>query len=246
MAKIRFLSGNVLKILAAIFMTVDHIGLMFFPSVRAFRIIGRLAFPIFAFMISEGARYTRSKIKYLLSIMTLAVLCQIAYFLFDGSLYMSILVTFSLSIIMIYALEELKKQLFTKSRSLPLILLSLTLFVLTVLLCYAFCKSLSVDYGFRGALVPLIASIPDMRGISCPDGIKRIDCLPVRILFLSAGLLLLAESSSGIQYYSLLAIPLLLLYSGKRGRVNMKYFFYVFYPLHLVILEGIYILVHSM
>ena len=47
------------------------------------------------------------------------------------------------------------------------------------------------------------------------------------------------------QIYALLALPLLCLYSGERGKVKMKYFFYVFYPLHLVLLEGIYVLVYG-
>ena len=57
----------------------------------------------------------------------------------------------------------------------------------------------------------------------------------------SACLLSLAIAEVGwpIQYWSLLAVPLLVLYNGKPGRVRMKYFFYIFYPLHLVILYGI-------
>jgi len=64
MTKIRFLSGNMLKIIAALAMLCDHVGLLFFPSQDIFRIIGRLAFPIFAFMIAEGCKYTRNKAKY--------------------------------------------------------------------------------------------------------------------------------------------------------------------------------------
>ena len=64
----KLISGNQLKILAAIFMVIDHVGLMFFPSMIIFRCIGRLSMPIFAFMISEGARYTRNKLKYFLVI----------------------------------------------------------------------------------------------------------------------------------------------------------------------------------
>ena len=48
------LSGNALKIIAALAMVADHVGLMFFPQVRILRIIGRLAYPIFAYMIAQG------------------------------------------------------------------------------------------------------------------------------------------------------------------------------------------------
>ena len=109
--KTRILSGNTLKILAAIFMVIDHIGLMFFPSMIIFRCIGRLSMPIFAFMISEGAKYTKNKLKYFLSVFILAVICQTVYYFADGgSLYMSILVTFSISILLIYALDYFKKR----------------------------------------------------------------------------------------------------------------------------------------
>ena len=64
MKKIRFLSGNMLKVIAAITMTVDHIGVIFFPSSNILRIIGRIAFPIFAFMIAEGCKYTKNKFRY--------------------------------------------------------------------------------------------------------------------------------------------------------------------------------------
>ena len=56
-----FLSGNSLKIIAAIAMTVDHIGVVIFPNFAILRIIGRIAFPIFAFMIAEGCRYTKKQ-----------------------------------------------------------------------------------------------------------------------------------------------------------------------------------------
>ena len=60
MKKPQFLTGNMLKLLAAFSMLLDHAGLLFFPSEMGFRIAGRLAFPIFAFMIAEGCKYTRS------------------------------------------------------------------------------------------------------------------------------------------------------------------------------------------
>ena len=48
---------------------------------------------------------------------------------------------------------------------------------------------------------------------------------------------------TSMQYYALLSIPVLLLYSGKRGKLNLKYFFYVFYPLHLLAIEGVAMLI---
>ena len=53
------------------------------------------------------------------------------------------------------------------------------------------------------------------------------------------GLVLLGADFGGMQHYALLALPLLLLYSGKRGTANLKYFFYIFYPVHLAVLQGI-------
>lgn len=56
---------------------------------------------------------------------------------------------------------------------------------------------------------------------------------------LGIGLVVLSTLSGIIQVHALLSLPLLLLYSGKRGKVNLKYFFYIFYPLHLAVLQGI-------
>lgn len=56
---------------------------------------------------------------------------------------------------------------------------------------------------------------------------------------LGVGLVILACGSNVIQWFSLAAIPLLLLYSGRRGACGLKYFFYVFYPAHLAILGGL-------
>ena len=61
-------TGNELKLIAMIAMTCDHVGLQLLPGVPVLRIIGRLALPIYAYMIAEGCRYTRSRKKYLLRI----------------------------------------------------------------------------------------------------------------------------------------------------------------------------------
>ena len=217
----KFLSGNALKILAAIFMTIDHIGVILFPRVLFLRIIGRLALPIYAFMIAEGCKYTRNKKKYFGMVFGLGAVCQIVYYLFDGSLYFSILITFSLSILMIYALQYWKQK---KTAFSGLV------FGAVVAAVYLLNQAFEIDYGFWGCMLPVFASLP--------HGTDR-DRLSVNTTMLGVGLIFLGLSTDAIQCLALMALPLLYVYNGKRGKLNLKYFFYIFYPTHLVVLEGI-------
>ena len=63
--KVGFLSGNMIKILAAVLMVIDHIGVVLGHEDSILRILGRISMPLFAFMIAEGAKYTKNKAKYL-------------------------------------------------------------------------------------------------------------------------------------------------------------------------------------
>ena len=63
------LSAFHLKTVACILMVIDHIGLVIFPYVQILRIIGRLSFPIFAYFITEGCKYTKNKFKYFLTVL---------------------------------------------------------------------------------------------------------------------------------------------------------------------------------
>ena len=238
------LSGNMLKILAAIFMTVDHIGLLFFPHEIIFRIIGRLAFPIFAFKISEGARYTKHRLRYFLNLFVIGVICQIVYFVTSKSLYMCILITFSLSLLILFSLKELKIAIFEENRRPRRIAVCALLFALSVAVAYIACELLEVDYGFLGVLTPFFASIFDFRGVNIPEKFMFLDNRFIRVITFGIGILIHAVTSNlDIQIYALYAIIFLLLYSGERGKYNMKYFFYLFYPLHLVVLYGILVLI---
>ena len=231
------LSSNILKIIAAVSMLIDHIGVILFPSVRILRIIGRIAFPIFAFMIAEGCFYTRQRLRYFLSVFTLGAACQAVLYLYSKSTYMGILITFSVSILLIYALDAFKYAVCDRERA-PLKRLALmTLFPASVALTFFLCRSVTVDYGFFGCMAPVFASLPkEVRKASeCPW--RAIDRRHFQIISLGIGLFLLALTMRANQLYSLLAIPLLLLYSGKRGKLKMKYFFYIFYPLHLLAIE---------
>lgn len=242
MSKVGFLSGNALKLIAALAMLCDHVGLMFFPQVMIFRIIGRLAFPIFAFMIAEGCRYTRSKLRYLLTMAVLALAFQTVYFITLNSLKMCIFVTFSFSILIIYSLQYFKKVLFDNASTPQKKLFAFLLFLTVTVAVYALDLFINMDYDFAGCMIPVFASLLHSDDNS-PIKLKRLDIIPLNVLIMGIGLLWLAVLNRPIQLFSLLSVPLLLLYSGKRGARKLKYFFYVFYPAHLVILYGISLLI---
>ena len=75
----KFLSNFDLKILAIITMTIDHIGAIVYPNIDIFRIIGRVSFPIFAFLLVEGFKHTSNKLKYFLRLILFAIITQPIY-----------------------------------------------------------------------------------------------------------------------------------------------------------------------
>ena len=245
--KLGIFSNNTLKIIAAVAMVCDHVGALLFPKIMFLRIIGRIAFPIFAFLIAEGAKHTKNKLRHIIVFASFAAVVQAGYFIFNPSIEMSVLVTFTLSLLMIYALDGLKAAFFAVKPSKRKIALTAALFVGSVGLAVAFDYFLDMDYGLSGALLPLFPAIfTSPRGDGAPAIFKKADTKIVRILATAIGTFALCFNYGGIQFYALLSIPLLLLYSEKRGRLKMKYFFYVFYPLHLVIIYGIGLLIKNL
>ena len=103
----RSLSIFLIKLIAAASMLLDHIGMILFPNVLWLRIAGRLAFPLYALCIAEGFRHTRNRIKYFLRIFVLGAVCQVVYFFVSADPYLGILITFSLSIVLLFLLDAL-------------------------------------------------------------------------------------------------------------------------------------------
>ena len=213
------LSGNFLKLLAAVLMTLDHIGAELLPQVVWLRIVGRLAMPIFAFMIAEGCIHTRNKGLYLLRLVVVAVLCQLVYYFVMDDLYQCIFVTFSLSVAIICLLDFARKGGGLRW------VLPFGALLAAYILCERvrfYVPGFDVDYGFFGVLLPVIAW----------HGKERAG----RFWYFAAGLLLLCAAYGGLQWYAMAALLPLALYNGTRGKWKLQYFFYIYYPLHLVII----------
>lgn len=238
------LSGNKLKLLAAFFMIVDHVGLLFFPSMPIFRILGRISFPIFAYFVAEGCKYTKSKARYFLTMFSFAALTQAVYYVFTKSLMMCVFVTFTVSIAFVYALYGIKDAIFSKDRTrvkiLASVLTAITVFG-SMIFAVIFFK-IDLDYGLSGALLPAIISLAH-KPKNSPEYWEKIDTPPVIFVLFAVGTAALCIGAPRIQLFSLLALIPIALYSGERGGAKLKYFFYLFYPLHLAILWGIYYLI---
>lgn len=221
------LNNNQLKIIAMISMLIDHIGLVLFPKVTVLRYIGRLAFPLYAYMIAEGCRYTKNRKRYLGMIAAMAIVFQIVYFVFmNGSIYQGILVNFSLSIATIYAIESFIKNKKIINRILMVLFVAAVLFAYIYLPIALASYKFDIDYGIWGLLIPIVVYFAPNKWL--------------RAILCGALLVIMSiVSQKNMQWWSLLTIPLMLLYNGERGSKKLKYLFYVFYPLHLVILYGI-------
>lgn len=241
------LSGNILKMLACALMTVDHMGSRLFPEAAVLRVIGRLAFPIFAFFVAEGCRYTKNKLRYLLSFAVLGLICCVGYYIFARIFYSNILITFSFSIVLIYLLQNVKSDLFSSETAVAVKIAKIVGFAVVAVAVCLYASYADVDYGAAGVFVPVITSLFDFRNIKAPAWLARLDCFPVQYVCFAAALGLLSVSGvmPDIQPWCLLALVPMALYSGKRSmrpyenkRVEseVKYSFYVYYPLHLVVI----------
>lgn len=219
------ITQNQLKILAAMAMLIDHIGAEIFPQIILFRIIGRLAFPLFSYFIYEGFQHTHSQKNYFFKIFLLGILCMIVYYLYSGEIYGNVLITFSASIILLYGISVFRQRRngTTIDRASGLMIL-----IGCVLCVGLICAWIFVDYGLLGVLLPVFAELT--------KGKDQSEKSLMPLIGFTAGLISLSVQMGGIQYFSLVSIPLLILYNGQRGTLNLKSFFYWFYPIHLAVI----------
>lgn len=207
------LSTFSLKIFACIIMLIDHIGAIFFKDIVVLRIIGRLAFPIFCFLIVQGYIHTRDAKKYLLRLILFALISEIPFDLaFYGRINLwqqNVFFTLILGLIVIMVIDKANR-----------IVSCITFILACILACV-----LHTDYDLFGVL--LIMMLYLVRG-------KKLFEV-ITVFATNVGL------CTGIQRYAAVSMLPIALYNGKKGP-SMKYFFYIFYPAHLLILYIIQII----
>ena len=205
-------------------MIVDHIGLFFFPQIFALRVIGRIAFPIFAFFIAEGYFHTHSKTRYFSLLLLFAIISQVPYAFLFGYLRLNVLFTFVFAFVFLLLIDKIKQN--KKDWVLPVVwIVTLSIFAILLTSFYS--------YGFLGILCVVLFYI-----FRNNQAIKwSLFCvLMIFMALFDAISLNLFTIKSCFQVFGILALPFLLLYNGEKGKINLKYLFYVFYPAHLFII----------
>jgi len=243
-----------LKILALTAMVIDHAGVMLFPEVTWLRVVGRVAFPLFAFLAAEGARYTRSRLQYLLRLGFFAVVSQVPYYIaFKGGFLSfadgfswhvsflrdtNVLYTLFLGVLACAVMKGLKS--YFPGVKYQLLRVSLNTLVMAAAALTA--GYLHSDFGIVGVLMVALAYLTANKW-----GKLGVIAAGIAVLYTPVGVWL--SSFTRLNFYgkpwagygdlmvpaACAALLLIALYNGKRGQ-GMKWMFYIAYPLHIVVL----------
>lgn len=214
------MSTFVLKVIAIITMTIDHAGAVVFKDVFALRMIGRLSFPIFAFLIANGYSYTKDRKKYAIRLLLFAVLSQYPFMLaFNVDWSLNIFFTLFLGLLAIALYDYFKEKN-------NYLLSNISVLILAIL-----ATALNTDYGYYGVFLIFLFYYfrNNFLGAS-------ISIIVLNLVFCTQIAMKYYYSiSMYVQCLSCLSLFIIYFYNKKRGP-RMKYFFYLYYPLHLIAL----------
>lgn len=233
----RGISQEGLKLIACITMLIDHVGatlvyraclenfnMTLFYLYDGMRLIGRVAFPIFCFLLVEGTHYTRNPKKYAARLAVGAVLSEIPFDIaFFGGLTMrhsSVMVTLLLGFGMLQAIKKVEG--FWKTG--------------VILPFYVAAELLGTDYGGRG--IAIIAMLALTRGVKY-EKLLRLAFLPVLLWF--GATISWGRITVPMEIFAMVGLPLMLAYRGRKvtGSKAVQWGFYLFYPIHIAVLCGL-------
>lgn len=213
------LSGSALKVIAILSMVIDHCAYFLIDwnalTCEVMRCVGRIAFPIFAFLIAEGFAHTRNRRKYFGLLLGFAIVSEIPWYLLNGADGThNVMFTLALGVMALATFEKLKKEG--------------TLCICAILLIAWFATWSGVDYEWRGVLIIVIFYLLGTSKATFPFS-KMVQLLCAFPLMMHYGII-----------GAMLACMVIFLYDGTRGFVKgkvWKYVFYAFYPLHLAVIR---------
>lgn len=214
------LDTNFLKIIAIISMTFDHFGKAFFPDIISLQIIGRLAFPIFAYCIVVGCLYTSDFKKYIQRLLLCGVLSQPIYVLSSFSTWnefienfwvLNILFTLVLGAIAVKSLEQRNWVVFA-------------LDIITVCM-------FNFDYGIYGIIVMIIFYLFRNNYFWS----IAISSIYMSTTFFTGSEVSVLGFSLGLQGFAVLSLIPIFWKTSFNPKIN-KYFFYIYYPTHLFVI----------
>ena len=259
------MSSFALKIIAIISMFCDHFGDVYIGHYSFLNLIGRIAFPIFAFQISEGFIHTKNIKKYFIRLGIFALISQVPFSLFvnkylNSSIFsLNVFFTLFLGLLSIYLYDYVMKLVnkvsgrsinidniktesnnevtdnTIKSKSLQPYVYTVFGLIIVLLIAYI-AEILNTDYGFWGVIVVFIFYL------------FKKDKLAMIITFITLCIIKygiqILESSFNIPtlllgVFTTLSIVFISLYNGKQGK-KIKYLLYFFYPIHLLLLYFIF------
>ncbi|WP_195985126.1 TraX family protein [Clostridium sp. D33t1_170424_F3] len=209
------MTGFQLKLLAMLTMLIDHAGMVLFPELTWMRVVGRLAFPLYCFLLAEGAVHTRNIKRYLCRLLAFAVLSEIPYDLACSRVWFdpwgqNVFFTLFFGLLACAALQWFQEK--------P----ALVLLLVGVLILAA--ELLFFDYGGFGVALVMAFYLCRANRVG---GALAFTALNTGFSLLNGMCLQLAAPAA--------AIPMLL-YNRKKGKAVNKWIFYGFYPGHLLLL----------
>ena len=215
----KILNAAQLKIIALISMLTDHLAVCFAELLpewgyNVMRGVGRLAFPIFCFLIVEGFEKTSSRLKYCLRLLVFALISEVPYDMLIHRAWFypygnNIMITLMLTVLVLWIVDVLQKK------GTPGIIAALSIAIAAGVAAYF----LHLEYSWK-----CIASAMLFYVAKNDDAVKYAG---------TACILLINTTITGLN--AVFALPLIYLYNGKKGKMQ-KYFFYIFYPVHILAL----------
>lgn len=238
--KIGFINSNMLKILAMFFMLLDHMWATIIPGNQWMTIVGRLAFPIFAFLIVEGFVHTADFKKYAKRLFVFGLISEIPFNLITaGSVifpfHQNVMFTLLLGLLCINEIAKLKND--RSWKNITKSMLKILFFLLIGLIGL-------VDYGVFGILTVIAFYI--FRNFKLAWLGQLISFILLYVVFFKGQSIIInmfgKEYFLPIQSFCTFALIPIWLYNGEQGKKNkmLQYSFYAFYPVHMLVLYLVY------